>query len=134
VFVFGFWAWTKIALVAPVGVSSLTVMLTPVVGVFSGMLLLGERPHWPDYTALSLVVASLCTVLLPSRPSLRAAARVGIWGSTSVEPPETPAGPSAGRMSGVVGPKPAGAPEGSEAQNNPAGNDAKSCQEPQSLQ
>jgi drug/metabolite transporter (DMT)-like permease len=78
VFVFGFWAWTKIALVAPVGVSSLAVMLIPVVGVFSGMLLLGERPQWPDYAALTLVVASLCTVLLPSRSSLRAAARGGL--------------------------------------------------------
>lgn len=78
VFVLGFWAWTKIAFVAPVGVSSLAVMLTPVVGVFNGMLLLGERPQWPDYAALILVVASLCTVLLPSRPSLRAASRVGL--------------------------------------------------------
>ncbi len=133
VFVFGFWAWTKIALVAPVGVSSLAVMLTPIVGVFSGMLMLGERPQWPDYAALILVVASLCTVLLPSRLPLRAAARVGIWGSKNVKAPEAPSCPLAGRTSGVVGLMPAGAPEGSEAQNNPAEDDAKSLREPQSL-
>jgi drug/metabolite transporter (DMT)-like permease len=67
-FIFSYWAWMKIALTAPVGVSSLSVMMTPVVGVFSGMLLLGETPHWQDYAALVLVVASLATVLLPARP------------------------------------------------------------------
>jgi drug/metabolite transporter (DMT)-like permease len=66
-FNFCYWAWTKIALVAPVGVSSLSVMTIPVVGVISGMLLLGETPHWQDYAALVLVVGSLATVLLPAR-------------------------------------------------------------------
>jgi drug/metabolite transporter (DMT)-like permease len=66
-FNFCYWAWTKIALVAPVGVSSLSVMTIPVVGVFSGMLLLGEAPHWQDYAALVLVVGSLATVLLPAK-------------------------------------------------------------------
>jgi drug/metabolite transporter (DMT)-like permease len=65
VFIFCYWAWTKIALIAPVGVSSLSVMMTPVVGVFSGMLLLGEAPHWQDYAALVLVVTSLATVMMP---------------------------------------------------------------------
>jgi drug/metabolite transporter (DMT)-like permease len=68
VFVFCSWAWTKIAVVAPVGVSSLSVMMTPVVGVFSGMLLLGEKPHWQDYAALALVVTSLATVMMPAKP------------------------------------------------------------------
>jgi drug/metabolite transporter (DMT)-like permease len=67
VFNFCYWAWTKIALVAPVGISSLSVMMTPVVGVFSGMLLLGETPHWQDYAALVLVVAALATVLMPAK-------------------------------------------------------------------
>ena len=66
-FLFCYWAWTKIALVAPVGVSSLSVMMIPVVGVFSGMLVLGETPRWQDYVALLLVVGALATVLLPSR-------------------------------------------------------------------
>ena len=68
VFIFCYWAWTKIALVAPVGVSSLSVMMTPVVGVFGGMLLLGETPQWQDYAALVLVVTALATVLMPARP------------------------------------------------------------------
>ena len=66
-FVFCYWAWTKIALIAPVGVSSLAVMMTPVVGVFSGMLVLGEKPRWQDFAALIAVVGSLATVMLPPR-------------------------------------------------------------------
>lgn len=66
-FLFCYWAWTKIALVAPVGVSSLSVMMIPAVGVFSGMLVLGETPSWQDYAALLLVVGALATVLLPPR-------------------------------------------------------------------
>jgi drug/metabolite transporter (DMT)-like permease len=68
VFIFCYWAWMKIALVAPVGVSSLSVMMIPVVGVFAGMLLLSETPHWQDYAALVLVVTSLATVLMPAKP------------------------------------------------------------------
>ncbi len=67
-FNFCYWAWTKIATEAPVGVSSLATMMTPVVGVFSSALVLGETPHWQDYAALVLVVASLGTVLVPATP------------------------------------------------------------------
>jgi len=66
-YTFCYWAWTRIVAVAPVGLASLAIMLTPVVGVFSGMLLLGERPHWQDYAALLLVVASLAIVLRAPR-------------------------------------------------------------------
>ncbi len=66
-FIFGNWAWMKIATVAPVSVSSLSTLMVPVVGVFSGVLILGERPGWNDYAALVLVCASLATVLLPAR-------------------------------------------------------------------
>ena len=67
-FIFCYWAWMKIALTAPVGVSSISVMMIPAVGVFSGMLLLGETPHWQDYAALAFVVTSLATVLMPVKP------------------------------------------------------------------
>jgi drug/metabolite transporter (DMT)-like permease len=62
-----YWAWYKIALLAPVSVSSLSVMMIPVVGVFSSVLVLGEVPRWNDYTALVLVVAALSTVMIPTR-------------------------------------------------------------------
>lgn len=67
-FIICFWAWMTIARNASVGAASIAVLMTPVVGVFSGMLVLGEQPHWLDYLALILVVLSIGTVLLPGRP------------------------------------------------------------------
>ncbi len=64
-FIFGYWAWFKIVSTVPAGVSSLSVLMIPVVGVFSGMLVLSEVPHWQDYVALVLVLAALATVMLP---------------------------------------------------------------------
>lgn len=61
------WAWIKIATHAPISVSSLSTLMIPVVGVFSGMLLLGEHPRWSDFAALALVVVALGVVLLPQR-------------------------------------------------------------------
>jgi drug/metabolite transporter (DMT)-like permease len=65
-FNFCYWAWTKIAIQASVGVSSLSIMMIPVVGVFSSVLVLGEAPSWSDYAALILVVGALATVLRPT--------------------------------------------------------------------
>jgi drug/metabolite transporter (DMT)-like permease len=74
-FIFCYWAWTKIAIQAPVGVSSLAVMMVPVIGVFSSALAFREIPQWPDYIALGLVVGSLATVMLPPRSDPAAARR-----------------------------------------------------------
>jgi len=70
-FVFCHWAWYKIVTSVPVGMSSLSSLMTPVVGVFSGMLVLSEVPHWQDFAALGLVLLALATVMLP-RGSIRA--------------------------------------------------------------
>jgi drug/metabolite transporter (DMT)-like permease len=67
VFIFCYWAWFKIATTAPPGVSSLSTLMIPIVGVFSGIWLLGETPQWQEYVALLLVIASLATVLIPPR-------------------------------------------------------------------
>ena len=66
-FAFAHWAWIKIATSVPVGVFSLSMLVIPVVGVVSGMLVLGERPSWAEYGALVLVIGSLLTVVLPAR-------------------------------------------------------------------
>ena len=68
-FIFCYWAWFKIVTSVPVGVSSLSALMIPVVGVFSGMLVLSEVPHWQDYAALVLVLMALATVMLPSGSS-----------------------------------------------------------------
>jgi len=67
VFIFCYWAWFKIATTAPPGVSSLSTLMIPIVGVFSGIWLLGESPRWQEYVALALVIAALATVLIPPR-------------------------------------------------------------------
>lgn len=59
--------WSMLARTLPPAASGLSVMMIPVVGVFSGMLMLGEEPHWQDYGALVLILLALSTVLLPSR-------------------------------------------------------------------
>ncbi|MGZ9032564.1 MAG: DMT family transporter [Burkholderiaceae bacterium] len=59
--------WSMLARNLPPAASGLSVMMIPVIGVFSGMLMLGEEPHWQDYAALALILLSLSTVLLPSR-------------------------------------------------------------------
>jgi drug/metabolite transporter (DMT)-like permease len=66
-FIFCHWAWMKIVQGAPAGVSSLATLMVPVVGVFSGALVLGETPRPTDYAAMLLVVGALATVLIPSR-------------------------------------------------------------------
>jgi drug/metabolite transporter (DMT)-like permease len=59
--------WASMARNLPPAASGLSVMMIPVLGVFSGMLILGEQPHWQDYAALVLILVALSTVLLPAR-------------------------------------------------------------------
>lgn len=66
-FAWGHWAWMKLATTVSVAVFSLSMLVIPVVGVFSGMLFLGERPGWPEYAALGFVLGSLATVVIPQR-------------------------------------------------------------------
>ncbi len=56
--------WSLLARTLPPVASGLSVMMIPVVGVFSSMWLLGEQPGWQDYVALVLILISLSTVLL----------------------------------------------------------------------
>jgi len=59
--------WFRLATLLPPVASSLSVMLIPVVGLFSGMAMLGERPTWHDWAALGCVLAAIASVLLPAR-------------------------------------------------------------------
>ena len=59
------WAWFTLARTLPVAVSSLASLPVPVVGVFAGMLVLGERPGPAEWIALLLVVSALVAVLWP---------------------------------------------------------------------
>lgn len=69
VLIFGFAhaAWTWLAKGLPPVASTLSVMLIPVLGVFSGALWLREPLHWQDWAAVLLMVASIASVLWPAR-------------------------------------------------------------------
>lgn len=61
------WAWFTLARTLPVAASSLSALPVPVVGVFAGMIVLGERPGAAEWIALALVVSALVAVLWPGR-------------------------------------------------------------------
>jgi drug/metabolite transporter (DMT)-like permease len=71
VVIFGFAhvVWFGLARTLPPVASSLSVMMIPVLGVFSGAWLLGETPHWQDYAAMALILIAMSTVLLKPRTS-----------------------------------------------------------------
>jgi drug/metabolite transporter (DMT)-like permease len=66
-FAWAHWAWIKIATSVSVTVFSLSMLLIPVVGVFSGMVFLGERPSASETVAMLLILAALATVVAPRR-------------------------------------------------------------------
>jgi len=68
-FAWAHWAWIRLVTSASVATFSLAMLMIPVVGVFSGMFFLGERPGLTEFAALALVLGSLATVLVPARPA-----------------------------------------------------------------
>jgi drug/metabolite transporter (DMT)-like permease len=62
------WAWFTLARTLPVAISSMSSLAVPVVGVFSGMVVLNERPGTAEWVALLLVMGALVAVLWTPRP------------------------------------------------------------------
>ena len=67
-------AWFALARTLPVAVSSLSSLPVPVVGVISGMWVLGEQPGPQEWIALALVVVALFIVLFQPRATRVSAA------------------------------------------------------------
>ena len=67
VLIFGFThaAWFTLARTLPPVASTLSTMMIPVLGVFSGALWLGEVLHWQDWAAVGLMAVAISTVLIP---------------------------------------------------------------------
>lgn len=59
--------WFFLARTLPPVASTLSVMLIPVIGVFSGAWWLGEVLHWQDWTAVGLMVVAIASVLWPQK-------------------------------------------------------------------
>jgi drug/metabolite transporter (DMT)-like permease len=62
-FMLCYWAWNRIVLMVPVAVSSLSSLVTPVVGVVSGVLILGETLGWQEVVAAALILGAIRLVL-----------------------------------------------------------------------
>ena len=58
-FVFCYYAYYEIVRLFPVGIATIGMLATPVVGLFSGALLLSEPLGWAEFSALALVVLAL---------------------------------------------------------------------------
>ena len=67
VFGFAHAAWFYLARGLPHVASSISVMMIPVLGVFSGAWVLGEVLHWQDFAAVALIVVAIALVLLGKR-------------------------------------------------------------------
>lgn len=70
-----YWLWFRIVQIFPANIAAIGTLLTPVVGVLSGTLILGEAFGWREAAALLLVGSALALVLIvPARRQPAAAA------------------------------------------------------------
>ncbi|MCD8494270.1 MAG: DMT family transporter [Burkholderiaceae bacterium] len=65
-FSFCYIAWYRLSRRLPPLVSSLSIMLTPVIGVISSAVTIGEHVSGYDWLALALIIAAMSVVLLPA--------------------------------------------------------------------
>lgn len=65
--VFCYYAWYRIAGQVPIVVSTVSTLMIPVLGVFSGMVVLNEQPGIYEFSALVLVVFAVFFVVIPKR-------------------------------------------------------------------
>ena len=69
ILIFGFAhaTWFYLARSLPPVASTLSVMLIPILGVFSGAVWLGEKLFWQDWAAVALMVVAIGSVLWPKK-------------------------------------------------------------------
>ena len=69
VMIFGFAhaTWFYLARSLPPVASTLSVMMIPILGVFSGSVWLGEKLFWQDWAAVALMVVAIGSVLWPKQ-------------------------------------------------------------------
>lgn len=61
------WIWFRLVAVTTATIASISILSVPIVGVFSGLLLLAEQPKWTDMIALILVSLALASVMVPPK-------------------------------------------------------------------
>jgi drug/metabolite transporter (DMT)-like permease len=60
---FSYLAWFKIVEIFPTQIAALATLLTPLIGVLSSAVLLGEALGWPELVAMALCGSALALVL-----------------------------------------------------------------------
>lgn len=70
-FMFCYWAWHRLVLLVPVAVSSMALLATPVVGMLSGVWLLGEPLTWHEVAAGAFIVGGIALVIRPREAKRR---------------------------------------------------------------
>ncbi|HTF95895.1 MAG TPA: EamA family transporter [Cellvibrio sp.] len=68
-FMFCYWAWVRLVSLVPVSVSSLSSLITPLIGVISGALILGEKPGWPELSATLLILGAVAVINSGNKPA-----------------------------------------------------------------
>jgi len=63
-FMFCYWAWVKLVSLVPVSVSSLSSLITPLIGVIAGIFLLGEQPGLMEWGAAALILSAVAVINL----------------------------------------------------------------------
>ncbi len=66
-----FYAYFEVVRIFPVGMTTIGVMIAPVVGVFSGALALGEPLGLAEFAALALVLAAIALPVMARRGAFR---------------------------------------------------------------
>lgn len=66
-FMLCYWAWNRLIFLLPVSVSSLSSLLTPLIGVISGVIMLGEPLTWREYLAAGLILGAVAVVNLSGK-------------------------------------------------------------------
>jgi len=72
--VFCHWAFMRLVTMLPATITGISSLTVPVVGVFSGMLMLGEKPGMAEWGALVLILCALAVILVPPRSARGAVA------------------------------------------------------------
>lgn len=72
--VFCHWAFIQIVTLLPATITGISSLTVPVVGVFSGMVMLGEQPGAAEWAALGLILGALGVVMIPARATPKAVA------------------------------------------------------------
>lgn len=76
--VFCHWAFQRLVKMLPATITGISSLTVPVVGVFSGMLMLGEEPGAAEWGALALILCALAVILIPSRSNPQAPAAAAV--------------------------------------------------------